>query len=37
MALEGKFSTLTALSIARTLVKKIEEAGGHVEAVFYEG
>jgi len=24
-------------STARTLVKKIENAGGHVEAVFYEG
>lgn len=34
---EGKFPMLKALSIARTLVKKIEGAGGHVEAVFYEG
>jgi hypothetical protein len=28
---------LITLFTARTLVKKIEEAGGHVEAVFYEG
>lgn len=25
------------LAIARSLVKKIQDAGGHVEAVYYEG
>lgn len=32
-----KFPKLTAPITARTLIKKIEDAGGHVEAVFYEG